>query len=98
MGRTPALTRAIREFRKLIANLSPAQLSMADRAAFRRLYRELSILASAAAHAGAPGVAAFADPGRCLHNRAPGAATRRAIGVVRRRLRAGRCALWRHHP
>jgi ParB family chromosome partitioning protein len=46
-GRPRGLTRAIREFHQLIAILEPPQLTDADRAALRALYRDLALLARA---------------------------------------------------
>jgi len=47
IGRPRGLTRAIREFHQLIAVLEPTQLTEADRAALRTLFRDLTMLARA---------------------------------------------------
>jgi len=47
VGRPRGLTRAVREFHGLIAGVQPSDLTAADRAALRALYRDLVMLARA---------------------------------------------------
>jgi hypothetical protein len=69
-GRPPGLTRAIREFHHLIATVEPSELTASDRAAFRSLYRDLTMLARAPTRPSArvfpplPGDAGSGAPGR----------------------------------
>jgi ParB family chromosome partitioning protein len=49
VGRPRGLTRAIREFHRLIARVEPTQLTEADRAVLRSLFRDLTMLARAPA-------------------------------------------------
>ena len=46
-GRPPGLTRAIRDFHRMVAMLEPTQLTEPDRSALRALFRDLTMLARA---------------------------------------------------
>jgi ParB/RepB/Spo0J family partition protein len=80
LGRPRGLTRAIREFHQLIARVEPVQLTQADRAGLRSLYRDLTLLARAPITPRAP----MFPPLPALANE------RRRTRAVKRRGRAGR--------